>query len=169
MYVLNRREDIVKYQKLIDVNLGDLTREYLVSRQPLELWQRLSPKGTSEWNEWEWKLIESAALHLLPHGTQVLELSVCQLLRENELQLDNILELIIRSAEPFLVLKPDEPKGSYAPTVEIQSEGCSDIRSRITKAIENNFRTVQIQDAKSIYRISFYCFSEGVNLESVLV
>lgn len=169
MYVVNRREEIVKYQKFINVNVGNLTREYLVSRQPLELWQRLSPKGTSEWNEWEWKLIQGAALHLLPHSTPVLDLSACQLLRENEQQFNNILELIIRSAEPFLVLKPDEPRGGYAPTIEIQSEGCDDIRSRITTAIEHNFRTVEVQSAKSIYRISFYCFSEGVNLESILV
>lgn len=169
IYVVNRREDIVKYQKLINVNLGDLKREYLVSRQPLELWQRLSPKGTSEWNEYEWRLIQGAALHLLPHSTPVLDLCACQLLRENEQQFNNILELIIRSAEPFLVLKSGEPRGQYSPTIEIQSEGCNDIRSRITTAIEHNFRTVEVQSAKSIYRISFYCFSECVSLDSILV
>lgn len=166
IYALKGREEVGEYSEMIDADISTVASEYLLEEKLLELWNRISPSGSSELNPWEWELVEKAGLKLIPHTQKLLNLSICEVLRDFPEKSDNFSQLFMRLATPFL--KIEQAQGDIRGTFEISEEEiCRNLYNKLRDSVKGYFSNIEKNDSLTVYRLSLFSFFEGANLDSV--
>lgn len=168
VYVTDYEKELDKYLSLIKIDLPSHTPEYILGEKLAGQWNRFSPPGESEFNKWEWKIIEEASLKVAPFAAEIANISICEMLRSLPDKFESFKELVGRASSPFLILKPNfSSTGGTIGTFEIPPEKCDDIFNELEHAVSGNFSSLKKMNSNSIYRISLFCFYEGVGIDSV--
>jgi hypothetical protein len=167
IYALSSREHIMKYITSLKTDVVTTATDYLRDERPLELWNRTAVPGTHEPNEWEWSLGEGIGLRLLPLSQDIVDLSICRILRDSPEQVRNFSEVLRRSAEPFLNVKPGTQHCSVKASFEVPGEGCDDLHKQLEDSIKSDFGHIERRDSLTPYRISLFCFVENVDIDSL--
>ncbi|MDA8083095.1 MAG: hypothetical protein M0024_05510 [Nitrospiraceae bacterium] len=167
VYSLSSREEMLKYMPLLKVDVHAAAADYLAAEKPLELWNRVSAPGSTEPNEWEWRLGEGVGRFLLPSSDDLLNLSICRILRDAPEKLRRFEELLRRSADPYLNVVPGTPDCVKQGALETPQEGCEDIVTSLSSGLKGNYQHLHLTDSLTPYRISCFSFAEDVEMANL--
>lgn len=176
--ILKGREEFMNFKPLLD-ELYDRDKENYISKfipenmedeeRPLRFWKRFDPpSGKTSPNIWEWELAQNVAISLIPYTEKLLKLSICRVIKDYKPQeLVNYIEILKRSVDPFILLKPGASTGTYIATLEIPAGGCEGIDTDVMKILSYNVHKLEKLPSNSPYRMTIVNLAEGLELENL--
>ena len=166
-YFLKNENDFEKYKDLITVPVSDVAKSYLKKKEPLTFWGRISQSNAVELNEWELELAEKAFVHLLPYTDQILQLSICKILSDQEDRSNTMVNLLVRISQPFVTLVPEAKNPEQRIVLQIGQGDCDNISTRFKQELSNHYKHVEMQSSQTPYTLSFLSFSDNIYLKDI--
>lgn len=168
-YVTEERDILLRFAPQCNPDLASVTKSYLEEDHPLLPWRRLAAAGSGQPNPWECHVAEQAALRLLPACGALLNLRVLDLLEAGTPQLKGNKMAMIRGGQPFLNLRPEATHIERYAVLETEPEDQEPVVAELREAFSQYFRHVRRIGPRSPYRLSFFGFLEGAEIDDVLL
>lgn len=164
----NGREsrDFIKY---IECDIEKLAEEFIREQHPLEYWKRFFSPTDENFNNWEYSLIEKSSLKFIPFTNTLINLSICEILKERTEKKEKIFNLLKRFSHPYIILKPGSSEGELKALLEIPSQKCELVENEFIDFISKYLGNLETKKIHSPYRISLYTVKEGINIDDVKI
>ncbi|MCD6407808.1 hypothetical protein J7L87_02005 [bacterium] len=158
--------EIREFEKYINFDIEKVAEDFVVSESPLEFWQRLSSPEQESFNRWEYTLIEKASLKALPYAGRLVNLSICEVLRNKPERKEKVLALLQKVSFPYIILKPGSFIGELRALLEFPSKECKEVSDKFSTCLSRYF-TLEKRETSPLYRISLYVIQEEINIDDI--
>lgn len=162
--LIKNREHALNFARFVGEKTKLKEIQFLDAYSPIEIWGRLSHSGSSDLSSWELALLQNAAKEFLPLTQEFLNLSICEMIENDNKEL---LNLIVKYSEPFLVINRLEipNKNCY---LSIPDHKCTAIKNKLEKAFSGNFSGFFITRTTSNDKVSFISIAEGIEFNNII-
>ncbi len=168
-FIVKEREELLSYADLCKANLSRVAVDYIEKDRPLTLWRRLAPAGSPLPNEWEQRIMEMAALRILPDCGDIMNLRLLSFLQEGQEKFERFKTLIIRGSQPFLILRPGASSGELNAVLDTEPNESHPGVGKLMDHLSGYFQRIQQFGLPSPYRLSVFGFRDGVKIDDILL
>lgn len=168
-FIIREREELLRYANLSKTNLVRVATDYIERDRPLNLWRRLEPPGASLPNEWEQRMMEMAAIRILPDCGDIVNLRLIFILQEDQEKYERYKTLIIRGVQPFLVLRAGTSSGELNAVLETEPQENHPVVRTLMNNLSGYFQNIRQFGLSPFYRLSVFGFRDGLKIDDVLL
>lgn len=168
-FIVKEREELLRNESLCKTNVFRAAADYVERDRPLRLWRRLSPSGNSLPNEWEQRIMEMAAVRILPDCGDIVNLHILAMLQKEQEKFERFKTLIIRGIQPFVILRPGMPSGELNAVLDTEPKENQPVVGKLMNGLSGHFHNIRQFGLPSPYRLSVFGFRDGIKVDDILI
>jgi hypothetical protein len=164
-YLIKERAQLSSLTDRLKVNVDEACRLFQRDHLPPYSWRRLAKHASGQPDEWEGRLVETAAIVALPGCDEIFNLRVLDFLSADFQMPPNKVVTLMQSQFPFVCYNPNIPMDINSRTVLEVADGT--LGSKLISKLRESQDNLRVLETKVPFRVTYFQIVDGIPIDSL--